>query len=159
MTRRWMLMLALCASMPLCAQDDAAWKKLDFLIGKWIGVAGPKETPLGAGQGAFSFQPELNRKIIVRRNEARYESGASHDDLMVIYLEGGPRAIYFDSEGHTIHYLVSFPAAESVVFESEAGQGPLYRLSYWMEKGVLQGKFEVGGKTYLTWGARKEAVK
>src|SRR3954462_10671317 len=55
MMRRWMLMLALCASMPLCAQDDAAWRKLDFLIGKWIGVAGPKDTPLGAGQGAFSF--------------------------------------------------------------------------------------------------------
>jgi hypothetical protein len=150
MMRIWMLTLALCLAVPLHGQDDAAWKKLDFLVGRWVGVAGPNETPHGAGQGAFSFQPELNRKIIVRRNEARYESGASHDDLMVIYLEGGPRAIYFDSEGHTIHYRVSFPAAESVVFESEAGQGPTYRLSYWMDEGVLQGKFEVGGKTYLT---------
>jgi hypothetical protein len=150
-----MLMLAFCAAMPLHGQEDAAWKKLDFLVGKWVGVAGPNETPLGAGQGAFSFQPELNRKILVRRNEARYESGASHDDLMVIYLEGGLRAIYFDSEGHTIHYRVSFPAADSAVFESEARQSPTYRLSYWMEKGVLQGKFEVGGKTYMTWGARR----
>jgi hypothetical protein len=153
--RVWKLLLALCVAMPLHSQDGDAWKKLDFLAGKWVGVAGPKETSLGAGQGAFSFQPELNRKIIVRHNEARYESGASHDDLMVIYLEGGPRAIYFDTEGHTIHYRVSFPAADSVVFELEAGQGPTYRLGYWMEKAVLQGKFEVGGKTYMMWGARK----
>jgi len=38
---------------------------------------------------------------------------------MVIYLEGTPRAIYFDSEGHVIRYKISFPADESVVFESD----------------------------------------
>jgi hypothetical protein len=147
--------LLLLAAMPLAAQDDAAWKKLDFLAGQWIGVAGAKETPLGPGQGTFSFQPELNHKILVRRNQARYDSGVSHDDLMIIYLEGAPRAIYFDTEGHTIHYRLTFPAPESVVFDSEPGPGPAYRLSYWMEKGALQGKFEVGGKTYMTWSARR----
>ena len=82
-------------------------------------------------------------------------TGAAHDDLMVIYLDPGPRAIYFDSEGHTIHYRLSFPAAESAVFDSEPAPGPAYRLSYWMEKGVLNGKFEVGGKPYMTWSARR----
>jgi hypothetical protein len=137
-------------------------KKFDFLIGKWVGVAGEKDTPLGAGQGAFSFDLELNSKIIVRHNRAEYDSGAKHDDLMVIYLEDTPRAIYFDSEGHVIRYKISSPAADSVVFESDGTQpGPKYRLSYWMERGSLKGKFEVappGGefKTYMSWSSRKQ---
>jgi len=54
-----------------------------------------------AGQGGFSFELELNRKIIVRRNYAGYASGVQHDDLMVVYLDAPndtPRAIYFDTE-------------------------------------------------------------
>src|ERR1017187_8560232 len=65
---------------------DSPWKKLEFVLGKWTGSAGEKDTALGAGQGGFSFELELNRKIIVRRNHAGYSSGARHDDLMVIYL-------------------------------------------------------------------------
>jgi hypothetical protein len=61
---------------------DSAWKKLQFLIGNWTGIAGEKDTPLGAGQGGFSFEPELNQKIIVRHNHAAYNSGASHEDLI-----------------------------------------------------------------------------
>jgi hypothetical protein len=48
---------------------------------------GEKDTSLGAGQGGFSFELELNRKIVVRRNHAGYASGVQHDDLMVIYLD------------------------------------------------------------------------
>ena len=150
MIRRCFALALLCVS-PLLAQESDAWKKLQFLTGDWIGVATEKGSPLGAGQGGFSFRPELNGKILVRRNEARYASGATHDDLMVIYLEDGPRAIFFDTEGHTIHYKLAFPAPDSVTFES-----PGYRLSYWMQKGVLKGKFEVGGKTYLSWDARRK---
>jgi hypothetical protein len=145
------------------AQPDA-WKKLEFLTGKWIGSAGEKDTSLGAGQGAFSFEPELKGKIIVRRNNASYNSGVTHDDLMVIYLEGEtPHAIYWDSEGHVIRYGLSFPAEHNVVFESEAGQpGPKYRLSYWMDGREMKGKFEVGGpggeyKTYMSWSSKKQS--
>ena len=142
----------------------AAWKKLDFLLGKWTGVAGEKDTPLGAGQGAFSFEPQLNQKIIVRHNTAAYDSGTRHDDLMVIYLDAPndtPRAIYFDTEGHTIRYNLAFPAAGTAVFESDGTQpGPRYRLTYWMERGVLNGKFEVAPpgadfKTYMSWTSKK----
>ena len=145
----------------------AAWKKLDFLIGKWIGVAGPNETPLGAGQGGFSFQADLNGKIIVRRNTAAYESGVKHEDLMVIYSDTpneAPRAIYFDSEGHIIRYNLSFPSAGTAVFESDATQaGPRYRLTYWMEGGTLKGKFEVGApagdyKTYMSWTSKRSGA-
>ena len=145
------------------AQTEDSWKKLEFLLGDWAGAAGEKDTPMGSGQGSFSFQPELNRKIVVRRNTARYGSGAAHDDLMVIYLDSPaapPRAIYFDSEGHVIHYSLTFPAPDRVVFESDAAQpGPRYRLTYWREGGSLQGRFEIRTgaeyQTYLSWTSKK----
>jgi hypothetical protein len=150
----------LLAAIPVSAQDWP-YQRLDFLMGKWIGVAGEKDTPLGAGQGAFSFLPELNKKILVRRNNATYDSGATHDDLMIIYMDASPRAIYFDSEGHTIRYNIAFPKPETAVFESDGTQpGPKYRLTYWMENGGLNGKFEVAPpgsdfKPYMQWRSKR----
>jgi len=148
------------------AQSQTAdpWKKMEFLLGKWTGVAGEKDTQIGAGQGSFSFERELNGKIVVRRNNAAYESGVRHEDLMVIYLDAPndtPRAIYFDSEGHVIRYNLTFPSADRAVFESDGSQaGPKYRLTYWMEGGSLNGKFEIGGqageyKVYMSWKSKK----
>ena len=114
------------------------------------GSGGEKDTPLGAGQGAFSFMAELKDKIVVRRNVAQYNSGVQHDDLMVIYVDAPndtPRAIYFDTEGHVIRYNVTFPSAERAVFESDGSQaGPKYRLTYWMEGTSLHGQFEVAAQ-------------
>ncbi|HUI54202.1 MAG TPA: hypothetical protein VLY04_04485 [Bryobacteraceae bacterium] len=147
------------------AQDADPWKNMEFLLGKWTGVAGEKDTQIGAGQGSFSFERELSGKIVVRRNNAAYESGARHEDLMVIYLDAPndtPRGIYFDSEGHVIRYNLTFPSADRAVFESDGTQaGPRYRLTYWMEGGSLNGKFEIGGqageyKTYMSWKSKKE---
>jgi len=73
---------------------------------------------------------------------------------MIVYMDGKtPRAIYFDSEEHTIKYNVTFPAKNTAVFESEGS--PAYRLTYVLEGKNLNGKFEVGGKTYLTWTSVK----
>ena len=162
--RRLVLAFLTAASM-LPAQPSDPLKNFDFLLGDWTGLAGAKGSQPGAGQGDFSFRLELNRKIIVRRNNARYDSGAQHDDLMVIYLDtpnGIPRAIYFDSEGHVIRYGVAFPSANRAVFESDAAEsGQRYRLSYWLEAGSLNGRFEVaapsgGYQVYLSWkSARK----
>jgi hypothetical protein len=161
---RWRLLAALAMVASLAAQTGGNWTKLDFLLGDWTGVAGERDTQLGAGQGSFSFQPELKQKIIVRRNNAHYDSGVQHDDLMVIYLDAPsetPRAIYFDTEGHVIRYNLSFPSPDRVVFESEAGQpGPRYRLTYWMEGKSLKGRFEIAEsaseyKTYLSWASKK----
>ena len=141
--------------------QDSPWKKLEFLLGNWTGVANEKETPRGAGQGGFTFEPQLEGKIVVRRNAAEYTSGPRHDDLMVIYLEGSPRAIYFDSEGHVIRYNLTFPEPGRAVFESDGTQpGPRYRLTYWLEKSELRGKFEIAPPgaayaPYMSWGARK----
>lgn len=143
---------------------ESARKKLDFLVGKWTGIAGEKDTPQGAGQGEFSFEWQLNRKIMVRHNYAEYNSGPRHDDLMLIYLDPPndlPRAIYFDTEGHVIRYNVAFPSRDKAIFESDGTQpGPRYRLSYWLERASLHGTFEVAEpgseyKTYLNWTSKK----
>jgi len=173
MTMRTMLIvsLALWSILPMRAQGaadkagDSALKKLEFLLGKWTGTASEKDTPLGAGQGGFSFEAELNQKIIVRHNQAAYDSGVRHDDLMVIYLDAPndtPRAIYFDTEGHVIRYNLTFPAPNRVTFESDGTQpGPRYRLTYWLSGRALDGKFEVAPpgaeyKTYMSWTSKKE---
>lgn len=140
------------------------WQKLQFLIGNWTGSAGEKDTQIGAGQGAFSFEAQLNDKIILRKNHAAYDSGARHDDLMILYLDAPndtPRAIYFDTEGHVIRYNIVFPAPERVVFESDGTQpGPRYRLTYWVDHGALKGQFEIappgaGFKTYMSWTSKR----
>ncbi|HYL78366.1 MAG TPA: hypothetical protein VEU96_29515 [Bryobacteraceae bacterium] len=171
MIRTAILSVIICGVLPLAAQsvsektDDSAWKKLEFVLGKWTGTAGEKDTPHGAGGGGFSFEPELNRKIVIRKNNAAYNSGLRHDDLMVIYLDepkDTPRAIYFDTEGHIIRYNLTFPAPNNVVFESDGTQpGPRYRLSYWLNGRALDGKFEVAPpgaeyKPYMQWTAKRD---
>lgn len=140
------------------ASGGPSWPQLQFLVGSWVGSA--EDTPHGAGSGTYSFELQLNQNVVVRKNHAEYSSGVKHDDLMIIYLDTGstqPKAIYFDTEGHTIHYTISFPAANKVVFESEAGQpGPRYRLTYSAHGAGLEGKFEYTQpngeyKTYLEW--------
>jgi hypothetical protein len=164
MKTRLIFLGLLTAATVLHAQDADPWSRLRFLLGDWVGVAGAQDTAIGAGQGTYSFQPDLDRKIVVRRNSSTYDSGVHHDDLMVIYVDSpgsAPRAIYFDSEGHVIRYALSFPAANSAVFDSEAGQpGPKFRLTYRLEGASLNGKFEIAApsdeyKTYMKWTSKK----
>lgn len=160
-----MVALAVVSLLPVRAQTvvekdgNSAWKKLEFLFGTWTAGAAGK-----AGQGGFSFEPELNQKIVVRHNFALYDSGERHDDLMVIYLDAPnqtPRAIYFDSEGHVIRYNLDWAAPNHVTFESDISQpGPRYRLSYWLDGDALNGKFEIAPpgadyKNYLSWTSRR----
>jgi len=136
----------------VCAQTaDPRWEPLQFMTGKWKG-AGTGEP--GAGQGEFSFLPDVQGKVMVRRSYNQLANGPRHEDLMIVYMDGKtPRAIYFDSEDHTIRYNVTFPAKNTAVFESDGP--PAYRLTYMLEGKNLNGKFEVGGKTYLTWTSVK----
>lgn len=153
----------------LCAQStnpEVRWKPIEFLLGEWTAKGGGTST--GEGVGDFSFKLEVNRQIVVRKNFAEYssgpEEGTRHDDLMIVYSDapGAPlRAIYFDSEGHIIHYAMK-AFANRVVFESDGTQpGPKYRLSYTLNNKTLDGKFEVAPpgaefKTYLNWSAVKK---
>jgi hypothetical protein len=147
------------------------WKPIEFLLGNWIGTGGGAQT--GSGQGAFSFEPQLNQHIIVRRNFAEYSSGpqagSRHDDLMIIYPDPAAgsaspdrvhqqlRAIDWDTEGHVIQYNIATPAANVAVFESDGmPSGPRYRLTYTLNGKNLDGKFEIAApgaefKIYLSW--------
>jgi hypothetical protein len=139
-----------------------SWKPIEFLFGNWTGKGGGASA--GQGAGDYSFEPQIGNSIVVRKSFAEYtsgpEAGTRHDDLMIVYADppGSPlRAIYFDSEGHTIRYNVKTPAPNVAVFESDGTQpGPKYRLTYTQHGSNLDGKFEIAPpgadyKTYLSW--------
>jgi hypothetical protein len=159
------MVFALC----LCGQPAPdRWKDLRFLVGEWTGEGGGKST--GQGAGAYSFLPELGGKILVRRNTADYPGNPPihHEDVMTVYRESdneSPRAIYFDSEGHVIHYRLEIDAPGNTVrFISLPRPGePRYRLTYHeTAKDVVSGLFEIAPADkpdaftkYLEWSARR----
>jgi hypothetical protein len=72
------------------------------------------------------------------------------------------KAIYFDNEGHVIHYAVSTPNSSTAMFVSDASpSGPQFRLVYELKDSVMWGKFqmrmpgETGWKSYLEWSGAK----
>jgi hypothetical protein len=151
------------------AQNDA-WKQLRFLIGTWDaktvgGTAG------AASSGTYSFQLELRDHILARHASNAGCKGPAgfdceHGDLLYVYQDaaGQPyKAIYFDNEGHVIHYGVSIPSPGNVVFLSSSSQpGPQYRLSYELKGSAMFGKFQMRapGKaeftSYLEWSGEKK---
>jgi hypothetical protein len=115
---------------------DDLWKPFQFIIGDWVGGGSGKP---GQGTGEFSLKPDLSNKILVRRNRNEYPAqagqakGLTHEDLMIIYPPQGSepyRAVYFDSEGHVIHYAIT-ASEDKIVFLSEgAPAAPRFRLTY-----------------------------
>ena len=91
----------------LRGQPVAAWGKLNWLIGNWAGEGSGQP---GSGGGTFSFKPDLDRHVLVRKSHSEYPATGNkpeviHNDLMIIYPESDGnllKAIYFDNEGHTI---------------------------------------------------------
>jgi len=116
-----------------------SWGQLQFLIGSW---SSPVSGQPGQGvSGSTTFSYDLDKNIVVRRSQAVFApepgetKGLVHEDLLVIYQQPGEsqfKAIYFDNEGHIIHYTLTFPDTQpAVVFESEASQtSPQARLVY-----------------------------
>src|ERR1019366_7193720 len=140
---RLLLVLAMLV-LPLGAAED--WGPVQFLAGRWTGEGGGGP---GQGAGSFSFEPDLQGKVLVRKNLAEYppangKPGFRHDDLTIVYREGGQlKAIYFDSEAHVIRYDVK-GVEGGVAFVTEAGaSGPRYRLTYTSSgKDALKIKFD-----------------
>ena len=159
--RYLVLLTLLLASAPVHAGD---WGPLEFLVGKWTGAGGGGP---GQGSGAFSFTPDLQNTVLVRKSFAAYppangKPAFRHDDLMIVYRDERShdfRAIYFDSEQHTIQYSVKAlsvkPAASGVVFESAPAQSaPRYRITYTSTGAATAGfKFEIAppGKDFTAY--------
>ena len=160
----------------VCAQNSSttapasdSWKSLQFLMGTW--EAKTQGGSAGAvGSGTYTFQLELRNHILARHSTSDGCKGpeafdCEHGDLLYIY-EDAPaqpyKAIYFDNEGHVIHYDVSTPNATSAVFLSDSSQpGPQFRLIYELRGSTMYGKFQMRMpgqaefKTYLEWSGKK----
>jgi hypothetical protein len=102
------LLIGACA---LSAQPPL--ERILFLLGNW---ASDTDTELGHATALSTFAQELDRRILTRRGSTKYTSGKNagqqHDDLLIVYPEGpngGMKAIYFDAEGHVIHYTGTDP--------------------------------------------------
>jgi hypothetical protein len=142
-----------------------------FLIGEWVGEGGGQP---GQGSGEFSFLPDLQGKVLVRKNRAEYPAVANrpafvHEDLLVVYRgANGKRAhaMYFDSEDHVIKYSISASEdSKSLTFVSDPSpREPRFRLTYTKEADDRLGiKFEIAPpgkpdefKSYIEAKARKK---
>jgi hypothetical protein len=144
------LLLLTLTGRPQSAPADP-WPDWKFLLGTW--TAGESSgVPGQASKGFFSLTPDLDGKILVRKNHAEYppangRPGIVHDDLMIVYHESGAtKAFYSDNEGHVIRYGVSVSADKKrILFLSEKTPGaPQYRLTYEdMRPGAANIVFEI----------------
>lgn len=152
---------------------NADFRDLNFLLGDWVaeGGGGP-----GQGTGGFSFAPDLQGTILIRKNYAEYpgtkdKAAYRHDDLMVVYKDPNSkqlRATFLDNEGHVINYGVhSGPAGDTIEFLSDAAtSSPRYRLTYQTTGAdTLKLRFEIAPaatpdlfKTYIEASARRKAA-
>ncbi len=163
------LMALAVSGRPLPAEDP--WAPFNYLAGSWKAVGSGEAGPAAKGGLTFSF--DLDKQILVRRNWVEYsprpgeKTGVRHEDLLITYRQPGEdqfRAIYFDPEGHVIHYIVSFPSGRGAVTYSsdQSRPGPRYRLEYELEKeGRLQITFLIAPpgqafKVYAKGVAEKE---
>ena len=148
----WWLALA-----ALAPAQSAVWTPFEWLAGRWTGEASGQP---GQGSGWFAFTPDLQGGVLVRKSHSEYPAAGGrpaiiHDDLLVVYPEGGAtRAIYFDNEGHVIRYGVQ-AGPRQIVFLSEASAwAPGYRLSYFrLDAGRIRVRFEIAppGKPFATY--------
>jgi hypothetical protein len=144
------------------------WAGLRFLIGSWEAktTGGVAQAQASAG---YSFRLELREHVLARHSRsgscsAPEDFNCQHSDLLYIYPTGNGsafEAIYFDNEGHVIHYGVTTPKPGTVVFLSDPAQpGPQYRLNYTFLDGVMSDQFELKmpGQTdftsYLEWSGK-----
>ena len=159
------------------AQHDRAvsaptgpWAALGFLEGTW--AAHTQGGSAGAqSNGTYTFKSELKHHVLVRRSGAAACKGPAdydcdHSDVLYVYrdAENQPlQAIYFDNEGHVIHYGVSTPDSTTAMFVSDASpSGPQFRLVYELKDAVMSGKFQMRmpgqaeWKSYLEWSGAKK---
>jgi hypothetical protein len=141
------------------AQTNPTWEKWSWLIGEWGGEGSGQP---GQGGGTFSFKTDLDQKILVRKSHSEYPATANkpkvvHDDLMVVYPDysGSPvKAIYFDNEGHTINYSITYSGQSIALTSDKIPNIPVFRLTYTLlENEIVNTKFEMSqdGEKFMTY--------
>lgn len=164
-----LLLCALASNSP--AETKTDWEAIQYLAGEWTGEGAGNP---GVGSGGFSFTPELQGQILVRKNWAEYPATKDrpafrHDDLMILYREPADkrvRAEYFDNEGHMIRYAVQVSADRNqiILVSDREASAPRYRFTYSKNgTSALKIKFEIApaGKpdqfsTYIEAAARRK---
>jgi hypothetical protein len=148
--------------------DAQGWKSIGFLEGTWAATAQGGGGAVASGR--YTFAAELGGHIMARhsttdpncKGPATFD--CEHGDLLYIYQDAPAqplKAIYFDNEGHVIHYDVSTPDATTAVFLSQPGPGPRFRLVYHLSGALMSGKFQMqmpgheDWKSYLEWSGGK----
>ena len=169
MMRAFLAVLLICA-LPALGAERAPLDDLAFLVGSWEAVPGPD-----GARGAATFRFDVQGRVLVRTNRAEYPAAGgrpafSHEDLMVVFVEGAPpaKAIYFDNEGHVIRYTVAALTPKGVTFVSEVAPGqPRYRLTYTvLADERLAGEFALAPpdaperfKPMFAWEMRRTAAR
>ena len=147
-------LLIACFTITICSfaqTKQSAWDKLSMLTGEWVAQGGGQP---GQGEGSFSFQYDLDKKVMLRKNISEYPAAGNkpaitHRDLMIIYTsnkEDSLNAIYFDNEGHTINYTINFADGDKTIqFVSNPRENmPGFRLTYnFPDKDNMTVNFEI----------------
>lgn len=121
--------------------------------------------------GAYAFQLELGNHVLARHSsnaacQGPADFNCDHGDLLYIYRDSPDqplKAIYFDNEGHVIHYDVTTPAPNNAtLLSAPSQQGPQYRLIYELKGKVMLGRFQLrmpgqsDFRSYLEWAGEKK---
>ncbi len=148
-----------CCCMNAKAQDKDNWKQWSWLMGDWKGEGSGEP---GKGSGVFSFKPALDGHVLLRTAHSEYPAMGNrpatiHDDLLYVYLDAGEqpsRAIYFDNEGHTIHYSIGYADNSITLTSDRSPRSPLFRLTYTrLSETEVNTKFEMSqdGEKWMTY--------
>jgi hypothetical protein len=153
------------------AEQPDGFEGLSFLNGTWSAKVEGSSRGAVSTSGAYTFRPELDGHVIARHSSedagcsAPADFDCAHGDLLYIFRESGTaavNAIYFDNEGHVIHYQVIVPAPNKVTFQSVGETpGPKFRLTYELMGETMFGKFQVllpgaaEWKSYLEWSGKR----
>ncbi len=141
------------------SQQKPSWDRWSWLTGEWVGEGSGKP---GDGGGTFSFKTDLDQNILVRKSHSEYPATANkpqviHDDLMVVYpdFSGTPaKAIYFDNEGHTINYSITYSDKSIILTSDKIPNVPIFRLTYSLiDNETVNTKFEMSqdGVKFFTY--------
>jgi len=112
---------------------------LNFLVGDWNDESRVGEPGTASASGE-NWRVDLGGRILIRMGWCEFPATSKrpafrHEDLLILYPEGEDemRGIFWDNEGHTIHYpnVAALPDGKGIVLSSErATPGPRQQLAY-----------------------------